>query len=82
MDRVLGDLREKFSRERSGQSVSAKVVCTVCQTKLITKNKTIKVIRIRPLAPVQHSVSLKLVLRKTLNFVIKFTRCRKYNQMT
>ena len=29
-----------------------------------------KVIGIRPLAPVQNSVSLKLMQRKTLNFVI------------
>ena len=29
-----------------------------------------KVIRIRPLAPVQNGVSLKLMQRKTLNFVI------------
>ena len=30
----------------------------------------IKVIGIRPLAPVQNSVPLKLMQRKTLNFVI------------
>ena len=40
---------------------------------LITKQcylLSIKVIGIRPLAPVQNSVSLKLMQRKTLNFVI------------
>ena len=30
-----------------------------------------KIVGIRPLAPVQNSVSLKLMQRKTLNFVIK-----------
>ena len=30
----------------------------------------VNVIGIRPLAPVQHRVSLKLMQRKTLNFVI------------
>ena len=34
------------------------------------KEDMIKVIGIRPLAPVQNSVSLKLMQRKTLNFVI------------
>ena len=32
--------------------------------------RKIKVIGIRPLAPVQNSVSLKLMQHKTLNFVI------------
>ena len=32
--------------------------------------EVIEVIRIRPLAPVQNSVSLKLMQRYTLNFVI------------
>ena len=35
-----------------------------------TSFKKLKVIGIRPLAPVQNSVSLKLMQRKTLNFVI------------
>ena len=34
------------------------------------KNDRLKVIGIRPLAPVQNSVSLKLMQPKTLNFVI------------
>ena len=34
------------------------------------KEDFIKVIGIRPLAPVQNSVALKLMQRKTLNFVI------------
>ena len=32
--------------------------------------KVVTVIGIRPLAPVQNSVSLKLMQRKTLNFMI------------
>ena len=39
------------------------------------------VIGIRPLAPVQNSVSRKLMQREILN-LDKFTRCRKFNQMT
>ena len=42
----------------------------------------VKVIGIRPLAPVQNSVSLKLVQRKTLNFVINLPDVEKNNQMT
>ena len=40
---------------------------------LYTLYKAIKVIGIRPLVPVQNSVSLKLMQRKTLNFVINLT---------
>ena len=40
-------------------------------TEIQSKFKLIvKVIGIRPLAPVQNSVSLKLMQRKTLNFVV------------
>ena len=45
-------------------------------------HKAVKVIGIRPLAPVQNSVPLKLMQRKKIEFRDKFTRCRKYNQMT
>ena len=34
------------------------------------ESSCLKVIGIRPLAPIQNSVSLKLMQRKTLNFVI------------
>ena len=39
-------------------------------TRLRVDFSHLKVIDIRPLAPVQNSVSLKLMQRKTLNFMI------------
>ena len=46
-------------------------VCLLeCLLRYLVKSLAFKVIGIRPLAPVQNSVSLKLLQRKTLNFVI------------
>ena len=39
-------------------------------TKWHEMRSTVKVIGIRPLTPVENSVSLKLMQRKTFNFVI------------
>ena len=44
--------------------------------------KLLKVTGIRPLAPVQNSVSLEANATKNIEFHDTFTRWRKYNRMT
>ena len=50
--------------------LSEKETVTCVTKKSLPASETLKVTGIRPLAPVQNTVSLKLLQRKTLSFVL------------